>query len=350
MTGKFLSATAGLALAIASPASAETVAEFYKGKTLNIYSGHSDGGAYSAYARLVTQHISKHIPGSPTTVFRLKPGASGLVLAHWLNAAAPKDGLHFGTFHERISIEPMIAPQGIKFDGRDFTWIVAMATNASVCFTFAGTGLKTIDDLKKQDVVSGASGATATDAVMARLMNATLGTRLKIINGYRGADILLALERGEVQARCGFGYPSLKTTRPDWLRDKKINIIALLSSRKHPEIPDVPLLMDIVRPEHKDAVRLAGATDEISRPFAAPPRIPADRAMALRKAFRTMFKDKALMADAKKQNLELDPTFGEEISEILDKLYKTPKSVAAQVVKFRTPGADETKIERKRKK
>lgn len=343
-------AAGALAFALALPAKADPVADFYKGKVINVYSGHSKGGAYSAYARLVGRHIGKHIPGNPTAVFRLKPGATGLVLAHWLHDAAPKDGLHIGTFHERISVEPMIAPQGIKFDGRDFTWLVALAKNASVCFTWGATGIKTLKDLQSKEIVAGASGSTATDAVMARLMNKTLGTKFRIISGYRGADILLALERGEVQARCGFGYPSLKTTRPDWLTQRKINIIAQLSSTPHPEIPDVPMLKDMVKPEDRAAVILAGATDAMARPYAAPPRIPKERASALVNAFKAMVKDKEFLADAQKQRLEIDPIFGAEMRKVLEELYKTPKAVAQQVVQFRTPGTDEKKIKREKKK
>ncbi len=328
---------------------ADPVADFYKGKTLSVYSGLSEGGSYSNYARLVQRHLGKHVPGHPVTVFRHKPGAVGMVLARWLNSAAPKDGLNIGTFHERIALEPLIAPEGIPFNGRDFTWIAALGTNPSVCFTWGATGIKTVKDAQTKQVISGASGIAATDAVMARLMNATLGTKFKIIFGYKGADVLLAMEQGELQARCGFGYPSLKTTRPQWLRDKKINILAQLSDKPHPEIPDVPLLMNLVAPEHKAAVRLAGATDAMARPYAAPPGIPKDRADALRKAFADMMKDKDFLADAKKQNLELDFTPGAEISTVLDELYKTPKQAVDMLRTFRTPGASEIKLEQKKK-
>lgn len=353
-TGKSAGLTAAILCAAAiatAPAQADPVADFYKGKTLNIYSGHSKGGAYSTYARLVARHIGKHVPGNPTAVFRHKPGGSGLVLAHWLNAAAPKDGLHVGTFHERISLEPLIAPKGIKFDGRDFTWIISLARNVSVCFTWGPTGIKTLKDLQSKEVVSGAGATVSTDAVMARIMNATLGTKLNIITGYRGADILLAMERGEVQARCGFGYPSLKGIRPDWVLDKprKINIIAQLAEKPHPELKDVPLLVDLVKEQDKAAVLMAGATDGISRPYVAPPKIPQDRAAALRKAFMAMVKDKDFLAEAKKQRLEIDPTSGEEIEKTLARLYKTPKEVTERVREFRTPGATEKRIKRKKK-
>jgi len=347
---KRIALAAGVAaLLAAGPVSADPVAEFYKGTTIDVYSGLSPSGSYSNYARLVTRHIGKHIPGNPTTVFRLRPGAVGLVLAHWLNAAAAKDGSVFGTFHERIALEPLIAPEGIKFEGRDFTWLAAMATNPSVCFTWAATGIKTVEDAKGREVIAGASGTAATDAVMARLMNATLGTNFRLVTGYAGADILLALERGEVEARCGFGYPSLKSTRPEWLGDAgKIHILAQLSSKPHPDIPDVPLVRDLVAPEHRDAVELAGATDAIARPFAAPPGIPSERAAALRNAFQAMFKDPEFLADAEKQRLEIDPTSGEEIEALLNRLYQTPKEAAQMLVQFRTPGATERKLEKKK--
>ncbi|MFM1814966.1 MAG: hypothetical protein RLZ98_1661 [Pseudomonadota bacterium] len=338
-------AVAAALLAMASAAKAEDVAAFYKGKQIDVYSGHSKGGSYSVYARLVARHIGKHVPGNPTAVYRSKPGASGLVLAHWLNAAAPKDGLSIGTFHERIGLEPLIAPEGIKFDGRDFTWLIALARNVSVCFTWHTHGIKSVDDAKAKEIIVGASGATATDAIMPRVMNATLGTKFRIINGYEGSDSLLAMERGELQGRCGFGYASLKAVKPDWLRDKKINIIAQFSVRTHPEIKEVPLLIDLVKSEDdKSAIALADGTGEMARPYAAPPKLPADRANALRRAFEAMVKDKDFLADANKQRLEIDPTSGEAIEAMLDKLYKTPKAVAQRMITFRSPVAGEQKL------
>lgn len=331
------------ALLAASPAAnAQSVEEFYKGKNLDVYSGHSDSGAYSSYARLVARHIAKHIPGHPTPVYRLKPGASGVVLARWLNAAAPKDGLSVGTFHERIGVEPLIAPEHMKFDGRDFTWLIALARNASVCLTWGATGIKTVEDAKKKEVIAGASGATATDAVMPRFMNAMLGTKFKIISGYSGSDTMLALERGEIQARCGFGYGSLKAVKPDWIKEKKLHILAQFATKPHPELPHVPLLIDMVKsPEDKAAIALADGTGAMARPFAAPPKIPADRTKALRNAFQALVQDPEFVADAEKQRLELDPATGEEIEAMLAKLYQTPKAVADRVVAFRSPGADE---------
>ncbi|MFN4282981.1 MAG: hypothetical protein ACK4NA_10115 [Alphaproteobacteria bacterium] len=326
-------------------AQAQSVAEFYKGKTLSLYSGHSAAGAYSAYARLLEMHISKHIPGNPTTVLRIMEGGTGLTLANWLYNVGPKDGLAFGIFHERMGLEPVVAPRGTQFDGRKFTWIGSMAKQTSVCFTWQDSKVKSVADAKTISIPVGASAAAASDSVMPRMMNAMLGTKFQIIRGYSGSDIMLAIERGEVEGRCGFGWASMKTTRPDWYKDGKINLIAQFSFKPHPELPNVPVMMDLVdKPEDKQALELIFATQEMGRPFAAPPGIPADRAAALRAAFEAAAKDPALLADAKKQDLEIETISGQEITDLLVRLYDTPKAVIDRVEGFRTGAAGEKDI------
>jgi len=350
MTPKFVTATAMFAvIAAAGPiggeARAQSVADFYKGKTLTIYSGHSAAGAYSAYARLLEMHIEKHIPGNPTTVLKIMEGGTGLTLANFLYNVAPKDGLAFGIFHERMGLEPLVAPRGTQFDGRKFTWIGSMAKQTSVCFTWHESKVKTVDDAKKLSIPVGSDAAAASDSVMPRMMNAMLGTKFQIIRGYSGSEIPLAMERGEVEGRCGFGWASLKTTRPNWIAEKKLNMLAQFSFKAHPELPNVPLMMDLVqKPEDKRALELIFATQEMGRPFAAPPSIPADRAAALRKAFQDVVKDPALLADAQKQNIEIDTISGEEITDLLLRLYETPKEIVERVNAFRTGGAGEKEV------
>ncbi len=340
-----LIASAAFAAAASGAANAQSVAEFYKGKTLSLYSGHSAAGAYSAYARLLELHIGKHIPGNPTTVLRIMEGGTGLTLANWLYNVGPKDGLAFGIFHERMGLEPVVAPRGTQFDGRKFTWIGSMAKQTSICFTWHESKVKTLADAKAMGIPVGASAAAASDSVMPRMMNAMLGTKFQIIRGYGGSDVMLAIERGEIEGRCGFGWASMKTTRPDWYKDGKINLIAQFSFKPHPELPNVPVMMDLVdKPEDKQALELIFATQEMGRPFAAPPGIPADRAAALRKAFEAVVKDPALLADAKKQDLEIDTITGQEITDLMVKLYDTPKEVVARVEGFRTGSAGEKDI------
>lgn len=338
---------AGVLSAVAGAASAQPAEEFYKGKTLTILSGHSAAGAYSAYARLMERHIGKHIPGNPTTVLKFMEGATGLTLANWLFNAAPKDGLAIGIFHERIGLEPLVSPKGANFDGRKFNWIGSAAKQTSVCFTRPDSKVKTVADARELAIPVGASAAAASDSVMPRMMNAMLGTKIQIIRGYSGADILLAIERGEVEGRCGFGWASLKTTRPDWAKDRKINLIAQFSFKSHPDLKGVPLMMDLVQSkEDKRALQLIFATQEMGRPFTAPPGVPADRVAALRKAFMETVKDPAFLAEAEKLALEIDPISGEEITELLVDLYDTPKEIVERVNGFRTGGAGEKSIKK----
>ena len=332
------------AMVVAGGASAQPADQFYKGKTLTILSGHSAGGAYSAYARLLERHMGRHIPGNPTTVLKFMEGATGLTLANWLYNVGPKDGLSFGIFHERIGLEPLVSPQGANFDGRKFTWIGSAAKQTSVCFTRPESKVKSVADARNLAIPVGASAAAGSDSVMPRMMNAMLGTKFQIILGYGGNDISLAVERGEVEGRCGFGWASLKTTRPDWAEQRKINLIAQFSYKPHPELKDVPLMMDLVTKEDdKRALQLIFATQEMGRPFAAPPGVPADRVTALRKAFLETLKDPAFMAEAKKLDLEIEPITGEEITELLVDLYNTPKEIVERVNSFRT-GASEKSI------
>ncbi len=333
--------------AFAAGACAQPADQFYKGKTLVIYSGLSAGGAYSAYARMLERHIGKHIPGNPVTVMKVMEGANGLTLANWLYNVAPKDGLSIGIFHERIGLEPVVAPQGTMFDGRKFDWIGSAAKQTSVCFTREQSPVKTVADAQRMAIPVGASAAAGSDSVMPRMMNTMLGTKFQIIQGYGGADILLAIERGEVEGRCGFGWASLKTTRPDWVEQRKINLLAQFSYKPHPDLKDVPLMMDLVtKPEDKRALQLVFATQEMGRPFTAPPGTPPDRLAVLRKAFLAALEDPALVAEAQKQGLEIDPISGEEITQILVDLYDTPKEIVDRVNGFRTGRSDEKSIKK----
>lgn len=340
---------AGLAAAfvLSTPVQAQSPEQFYKGKTVVIYSGHSASGAYSAYGRMLERHIGKYVPGNPTLVMKIMEGGTGLTLANWLYNVAPKDGTAFGIFHERQGLEPLVSGKGTQFDGRKFTWIGSMAKQTSVCFTWHTSQVKTVEDAKKISIPVGSDAAAASDSVMPRMMNAMLGTKFQIIRGYSGGDLMLAVERGEVQGRCGFGWASLKATRPDWIQTKKINLLAQFSFKAHPELPNVPVMMDLVsKPEDKRALQLIFATQEMGRPFAAPPGIPADRAATLRQAFQSALKDAELLAEAKKQNLEIDPIGGEEITKLLVELYETPKDIVDRVNGFRQGKAGEKDIKK----
>ncbi len=335
---------AGCALLVSFAAPASAVESFYKGNRITMIVGNPAGGAYDTYSRLLARHMGKHIPGNPTFTVQNMTGAGTLVATNYLFNVAAKDGSVVGNFHERMGLEPKVQPKGTKYDGRKFTWLGSMAKQTSVCITWHETGVKTIDDMKKREVIAGGSGVAGSSAVFPRVMNALLGTRLRLITGYSGTDADIALERGEIESRCGFGWASLKATKPDWIRDNKINIIVQFSLKPHPELPNIPTLMDFVtNPNDKLALEVMFATQEMGRPFAAPPGIPEDRKQALRAAFDASMKDSALLAEAERGRIEIDPISGAEIDELLGRLYEAPDEVFARVVGYRSPVTGEQK-------
>lgn len=322
----------------AETAVAQSVEEFYKGKRLSLIVGNSAGGAYDAYSRLLARHMGKHIPGNPSFVVRNMTGAGTLIATNWLYNVAPKDGSTMANFHERMGLEPKVEPKGTQYDGRKFSWVGSMAKQTSICLSWHASGINTIEDAKKREVIAGGSAVAGSSAIFPRVMNAVIGTKFKLITGYGGTDTDIALERGEIESRCGFGWASLKATQSDWLRDKKINLLVQFSLKKHPELPDVPLLLDMVtKEEDRKALEILFGTQEMGRPFAAPPGIPEDRKVALRRAFDAALSDKALLSEAESMTLEIDPISGEAIEKLMVYLYDVPDPIYKRVLGFRNP-------------
>ncbi len=329
---------AALGLVLAQPAAADEVADFYKDKTLVIYNGLSAGGAYWTYARTLATNMGRHIPGNPTVIMKTKSGGVSRVLANWLYNVAPKDGLVFGGIHERMGLEPEVYPKGTKFDGRKFNWIGSIATQKSVCFTWHTSKIKTIKDAITNKVLVGSSGSSATASVMPRLLNTMVGTKFEIVRGYEMGEAFLSMERGEVEGICGYGWASLKTQKPDWIRDKKLNFIVQFSKTAHPEIPDVPVMIDqVTKEDDRKTLEILFGTQDMGRPYAAPPGVPKARVAALRSAFDATMKDPKFLADAKKSLLEVDPISGAEIQALITKLYAYPKELDQRVASFRKP-------------
>ena len=249
----------------------------------------------------------------------------------------------FGNFHGNMGIEPKVEGKGSRYDGREFTWIGSMAKQTLVCVTWGSTGLKTVEDLRARTVLAGSSGGPAGSAsIFPRVMNSLLGTKFRLISGYTDNDLDLALERGEVESRCGLGWASLKATKPEWIAKGLILTPVVLSLKTHPELPHVPVIMDFVKDEaNRQALEVMFTPQEAGRPFAGPPQIPADRASALRRGFDRAMKDPALIAEAERSNIEVDPIAGEEIEVMLKRLYGLPDDVFTRVASFRQPVSGE---------
>jgi tripartite-type tricarboxylate transporter receptor subunit TctC len=312
-------AIAAVALALPSAGHAQSVADFYKGKNVELLIGYSGGGGYDVYARLLARHMGKHIPGNPTIVPRNMPGAGSLVLANWLYNVAPKDGTAFGIVGRGTPFDPMLGIEAARFDPTKYLWLGSMNNEVSVCVSWHTSGVTKYEQLLQQELVVGGTGPSADTDQFPRITNAVLGTKFRIISGYPGGnDISLAMERGEVGGRCGWSWSSVISTRMNWFKEKKIHVLMQLALDKHDDLPDVPLVVDLAKTDEQRAIlRVIFARQALGRPFMGPPGVPQDRAAALQKAFMDTMKDKAFLAEADKAQLEITPLNGDAVRKII---------------------------------
>jgi tripartite-type tricarboxylate transporter receptor subunit TctC len=319
----------GVIAAFAAPAHADDVADFYKGKQIRMIIGLGAGEAYDTYARLLARHLPQHIPGNPVIVPQNQPGAGSLNAINSLYNTAARDGTVIGTGHRFVPMMPLLDLEGPKFDPLKFTYIGSMNREVGICIAMKTAGFRTVEDMKAREFVVGTTGAGAELTNFNATLRAMLGLKLKVIVGYRTSlDINAAMERGELQGRCGVSYGSLKTTRPQWVANKTVDILIQLGLTKDKELPDVPLLGDLVSdPRDRQALELMLAPSEMGRPFLAPPDIPKDRVAALRAAFDASMSDPALIEEAEKMRLDLAPLSGKEMEALVARLYKAPPEV-----------------------
>jgi tripartite-type tricarboxylate transporter receptor subunit TctC len=323
-------AAAALAVVPATIASAQSPAEFYKGKNVDLMVGYSAGGGYDVYARMIARYIGKHIPGNPTVVVKNLDGAGSLRLANALYNQLPKDGTVFGTVARGAAFDPLLGNKAAQFDASKFSWIGSANDEVSVCVAWHTSGITKIEETFDKELVVGGTGPSADTDQFPRIVNGVLGTKMKIVTGYPGGnDVSLAMERGEVQGRCGWSWSSVISTRKDWYDSKKINVLVQMSLQKHPDLPNVPLVLDLAKtPEQKQILTLVFARQALGRPFLAPPGVPADRLAALRKAFMDTMKDPEFIAEADKAKLEITPIDGEKVQQIVVDAYKVDPTIA----------------------
>ena len=329
-----LGATALLTLLPLAPAWADSVADFYKDKTVELYIGYSVGGGYDTYARLLANHMGKYIPGKPNIIAKNMPGAGSAKLANWLYNVAPKDGTAIGEIGRGTGFDPLFKIAGAQFDGTKFNWLGSANDEVSVCVAWQGVGVTKFEDVLEKDLIVGGTGASADTDQFPKIMNGVLGTKFKIVTGYPGGnEVGLAMERGEVKGRCGWSWSSVKALHLDWVKDKKVLILVQLSLQKHPDLPDVPLVMDLAKnDDQKRILKLIFTRQVMGRPFLAPPGIPAERVAALRKAFMDTLKDKDFLAAAAKAKLEINPVSGEKIQALVQEAYDSPPALVDKAV------------------
>jgi tripartite-type tricarboxylate transporter receptor subunit TctC len=312
---------------------AQTVEQFYRGKTVKFIVGSNTGGSYDTYSRLLATYMGRHIPGNPTLVIENMPGASGTKSAQYIGEIAPKDGSVIGMFNQSMPQRQMFEPDQVHFDLSKFSWIGAMNTSTTVFITWHSSGVKTLEDAKKKEVVMGALSATGGNSVYPLLINAFLGTKFKVVLGYQGGNtIQLAMERGEVDGRAAVVWSGLKAGWPQWIAEKKISVLLQTGLVKEKDLPDVPLLLDLAKtPEERAIFRFVSSDSATGFPVTAPPGIPADRLAALQKAFSDTMKDPEFLKIATERKLEIEPSTGDEVKKVVEDLISTPKDVIAKI-------------------
>jgi tripartite-type tricarboxylate transporter receptor subunit TctC len=328
-----LAAFASASLAWADLARAEDVDAFYRGSTIKMMIGSSAGGGYDLYGRLVARHLGRQIPGRPFIVPKNMPTASGVAAMRHIYDVAPRDGLTIGTTLRNTFFDPLMYPeQKRNVDPTKFVWLGSVNSETTVCVSSNASDVKSFDDLKTKGMIVGGNGLTSTDVLFGKLLNTVAGTKIKTLIGYPGAaEVSLAMERGELDGRCGLGWDSIASLHPDWLRDKKINILVQFGLRKHPDMPDVPWIMDMAKNDaDRDLLLLYLGPNMMGRPFFATPGMPPDRAAALQAAFDATMKDAEFREGAKRLNIALDPMTGVEVADLVAKIYATPKESLAK--------------------
>lgn len=337
-----ITVSAAAFIAIASTASAE---DFYQGKVLRLVVGSDTGGGYDAYARLLAQYWPKYIPGHPQIVVQNMPGAGSLTAMNYVANAASKDGLTVGAMQNTIGYEPMMGISGGKendhFNVLDMNWVGSMAKEVAVSVLWNPPPVHSLQEMidTKTMVTTGSSGSATSNTIFARLMNSLIGTHFNVVHGYPNqSPIWLAMERGEVQGSAGPFYSSLENSKPDWLRDKKITILVQMALEKHPDLPDVPLLLDFAKTsQDRQEMELAVASLSMGRPFVLPSGVPTDRVKILNDSFMAAAKDPDLLAEAAKEHLEINAIDGAAVHKILVDMYATPQSIIDKVTAIFVP-------------
>lgn len=331
--GLILAPVLAAALLGAGKARADAVSDFYRGKTINVIVGYSTGGGYDIYARSVARYLGNHMPGAPKVIVTNMPGAGSLVSVNHLYNLAPKDGTAIATFGRGLPMEPLIGAAKVQFDATKITWIGSVATELSVCAVTQKSKVTSFEDALVTEAAVGGEGSGSDPDTYASLVKNLFGAKFKLVTGYPGGnDMTLAIERGELDGRCGWSWGSIKATRPDWVSGpNKLRILLQMTLERSHEMPDIPTVLEKAKtPEDKEVVKLIVSRQTVARPFAAPPGIPEDRKNALRKAFDDTMKDPEFVAEAKTLSLDVDPVSGAEVDKLIAELYRASPDVVAR--------------------
>jgi len=315
------------AILFSGAAQADPIADFYKGKRVKIIVGASSGGGYGTYARMIANYLGDNIPGKPRIIAQFMQGAASIRAANYVYNVAPRDGTVLGATQRAIPFLPLFGKKGPKYDPQKFNYIGSINNEVSICVSWHTTGVKTIQDVMQKELIIGGAGANDTENFPA-VLNNILGTKFKIITGYTGVGINLAMERGEVYGRCGWSWTSFKNQKGEWLRDKKVNVLIQLSLKKLPEIGNVPLVTDLAKTkEDRQVFELLFAPQVMGRPYLMGPDVPKERVEAMRVAFAKTAQHPELVKKLNRAQMDVSLVTGAEIETIVANAYKTPKAI-----------------------
>jgi tripartite-type tricarboxylate transporter receptor subunit TctC len=328
---------ATLAAVVPQPSKADSVADFYAGRVVTMTVGSSSGGGYDLNARVVADHMRKYIPGNPSVVVKNLPGAGGLKAAGYMYTVAPKDGSELAILQRNLTIEPLFTRQ--IYDGARFSWLGSVSNDVSLCISSDQSKIKTYGDLRGRQFIVAGQAAGSDSLVFAALIKNLLGVNTKLISGYPGTnDMMLALERGEVDGMCGMSYSSLKSRFATALDGGAINLLVQAGLSRDGELPNVPAMSELAaNDEQRAVIKLLVGTQAMGRPFLAPPDIPAERLAALRIAFDRTMVDPDFIAEAKRRELDVSPLNGAGVDELLRDLYASPRGVVDSAAKAMVP-------------
>lgn len=315
-----------------SRAHAQEPDAFYKGRTIDMFVGSEAGSGYDAYARLVAAHLPKQISGRPNILVKQMVGAGGIVATNYLARIAPRDGTAIAQVQNTVPFQPLIAPGGEQFDATKLGYIGSANSEVALAFTWVTSPTATLEDLRNREtIMAGVIGSISAN--YARALTDLAGAKIRLITGYAGAgQAMLALEKGEIEGYPALFWSTFKSTKPDWLAQKKVHLLVQLALKKHPELPDIPLIFDVLHESgDRAAAELLLAPQLAGRPFIAPPGLAPERLALLQRAFAQMMKDPEFLSEAARRNMEVQFTSGEEIAAVVARAYASPADVIARV-------------------
>jgi tripartite-type tricarboxylate transporter receptor subunit TctC len=331
-------ASTWILITVPAGAQSSSADPFYNGRTVEVVIGTTPAGGYDLYGRLIARWLGRHIPGHPTVVVKNMPGAGHLRMSNWLYNAARRDGTVIATAPQQLAVEQALGSEGIRYDASKFTWIGRAAAVTEVTYTWHTSGTKTLADAHSRVTVMGGSGPSSPTVLYPKALNAFAGTRFKVIAGFPGnADIELAIRRGEVEGSSK-AWASIKVDNADWLRDKKVNLLVQYSVERNPELPELPTIAELGRSQNdKAALELFAMGSAMGRSIMAPPGIPSDRAVALRKAFIDTMNDLDLLEFVRERRIDMGPTAtGEWLQRLVEQTLATSRETIATVKRIRT--------------